>query len=409
MTSLPSLKRDNNVAVSELLLALYDAVLAPERWPAALQRVAEFLGGAGAIVFERPGGEAPRAVQASHLSANYRASALDAYLARFADHELDDQILFERSSMLSDKVELVSDEAVARDGTPLSARLNARFLRIFGLRHRAAALLDKDDPTRDRFSVQFAADRGPIAAAEIARASLVLPHIAKALAIARPFRELSESRTIAFSSLDRLRLGVAITDCGGRPLFENSEFRRIAADRGTIGRDRAGRLALREARAQKQLAGLLGDVGAHGRFGARPRKEAVIVDGEDAVSGLCVEVCPVSRIDEVSARPVDGYLVTCLDTQTVFDLDLTAMSRAFELTGAEERVLAQVTNGYSNPQIALFCSRSVETVNSQIKALLAKTRCENRTQLVRLASALCQRLTTGRIDQGPAGRQSGRD
>jgi DNA-binding CsgD family transcriptional regulator len=387
--------------VNELVLSLYDTVLAPEGWPIVLQRVADFLGGAGAVIFERPGRPGGRGVRASYMSAAYSAIALDAYLARFADHELDDQLLFERTSMLSDRVELVSDEAVSRDGAPLSTRPNARFLRAFGLRNRAAALLDKDDPSRDRFSVQFAASRGPVTHAELARASLILPHVAKALAITRPFRELRESRTIALSSLDRLRVGVAITDHGGRPIFENSEFKRIADDCGVIGHDRAGRLALREDRAQARLMGLLGDIDGHGRFGARPRKEAVIVDhGNDAVSGLCVEVCPLARADEVSARPINGYLVTCLDTRATFDLDLTAMSRAFQLTNAEERVLGHVTSGHSNAQIAQLSSRSVETVNSQVKALLGKTGCENRAQLVRLAVALCQRVTADGMATG---------
>jgi DNA-binding CsgD family transcriptional regulator len=395
--------------INELVLSLYDTVLAPECWPVVLQRVAGFVGGAGAVIFERPDGEAGRGVRASYLSADHDARALEAYLARFADHELDDQLLFERTSMLSDRVELVSDEAVSRDGAPLSTRPNARFLRAFGLRNRAAALLDKDDPSRDRFSVQSAAARGPITPAEIARASLILAHVAKALAIARPFRELRESRTIALSSLDRLRVGVAITDHGGRPIFENNEFRRIADDSGTIGRDRAGRLALRETRAQAKLTSLLGDIDGHGRFGARPRKEAVIVDrGGDTVSGLCVEIWPLARADEVSAAPFDGYLVTCLDTRATFDLDLAAMSRAFQLTNAEERVLGHVTTGQSNAQIAQLSSRSVETVNSQVKALLGKTGCENRTQLVRLAVALGQRVTTDGMSHGHTPGKPGR-
>ena len=127
------------------------------------------------------------------------------------------------------------------------------------------------------------------------------------------------------------------------------------------------------------LPGLLGYVGGHGQFGARPRKEAVIIDREDAALGLCVEVCPLTRADEVSASPVGGYLVTCLDTRTILALDLAVMSRAFRLTSAEERVLGHLTNGHGNAEIAQRSYRSVETVNSQVKALLAKTGCENRT------------------------------
>lgn len=384
------------VDIQELVLSLYDTVLDPERWPTVLQRVADLLGGAGAIIFERTDREEGWGVRASHLSASYHPRALEAYLARFANHELDDQLLFEQTSMLSDRVELVSDEIVRRDGDALSTRPNARFLKAFGLRHRAAALLDKDNPSRDRFSIQFAIERGPITIEEIALASLILPHIAKTLAIARYFHELNASKALALNSLDRLQVGVAITDHSGRPLFENNEFKRIIEEHDVIGRDRVGRLILHEAHAQAKLAGLLHDIRGHGRFGARPRKEAVIVEQDEAVAGLCLEACPLTRAEDVGTAPIGGYLVTCLDTRAISNLDLGTMSRTFGLTGAEERVLGRLVDGLSNAQIAEFSSRSVETVNSQVKALLAKTGCENRTQLVRLATSLCQRMTNDR-------------
>ena len=69
--------------VNELVLSLYDTVLAPEGWSIVLQRVADFLSGAGAVIFERPDGPGGRVVRASYMSAAYSATALDAYLARF--------------------------------------------------------------------------------------------------------------------------------------------------------------------------------------------------------------------------------------------------------------------------------------------------------------------------------------
>ncbi len=67
---------------NELILSLYHTVLAPEGWPIVLQRVADFLGGAGAIIFERPDGPGGQGVRASYMSAAYSATAIDAYLTR---------------------------------------------------------------------------------------------------------------------------------------------------------------------------------------------------------------------------------------------------------------------------------------------------------------------------------------
>ena len=58
------------------------------------------------------------------------------------------------------------------------------------------------------------------------------------------------------------------------------------------------------------------------------------------------------------------------------------------LTPRERDVLRLLTDGLTNRQISDRRNRSVETINSQVKSLLAKADCANRTQLIRLASSI---------------------
>jgi DNA-binding NarL/FixJ family response regulator len=51
------------------------------------------------------------------------------------------------------------------------------------------------------------------------------------------------------------------------------------------------------------------------------------------------------------------------------------------ISPAEQRVLAVLSRGASNREIAATLYLSVRTVESHISSLLAKTGCRNRTQL----------------------------
>ena len=52
------------------------------------------------------------------------------------------------------------------------------------------------------------------------------------------------------------------------------------------------------------------------------------------------------------------------------------------LTPAEERVLVELRRGFSNKGIAAVLVLSPRTVESHVSQLLAKTGCQNRTQLL---------------------------
>lgn len=379
-------------AHDKLVLEIYDAALSPQNWPEVLLKLAAFIGAAGAIVFEREDPQLPSTVRASHMSANYKAPVLDAYLSRFSEHEMLDQLVFEQTSLKSDRIELVSDADVYYNRAGVKQHPNVRFLVAHGLRNRAAALLDKDNPSIDRFSVQFSARRGPIDKAEMARANLLLPHVAKSLALARPFRELTHNNKIVLASLNRLNIGIAITDKRGRLAFQNTEFRRISSDYGLIVSDRVGKISVADERSHRKLMSMLGDHGQHGRFGARPRKEAVLVDHEDATFALCVEVLPLSQADELGEANLDGDVIYCLDSKRMYDVDTSVLSKLFKLTRSEEKTLSMLTKVVPNKRIADESGKSVETINTQVKALLLKTQCDNRTQLVRLATGIGARM-----------------
>lgn len=377
---------------TNLITRIYDAVMAPEMWPQVLFDTSQFLGGKGSIIFDLTDGFKTQFHHATFFSSNYDQRILKLYFKKFGKWEANDQQFFEHVSLNNDDIELVSDITVTDQFRELATQPSTKFLQSIGLSNRAGALLNKDQINRDRFSIQFDADHGPMTPEEGSRAKEVLPHVAKSLAMSRHFGAVVNKAKIAIEALDQLQVGIAITDNRGRTIHKNTELTRILDDNPLIDQTPQGRLALTQGSSQRDFNNLLGGIERHGHFGARPRKEAVICDQGALLGGLCVEVSPLRGNAEIGSGAINGHVIACVDTSRALAVDLAMMVGLYKLSKAEETVLKHLIDGLPNKRIADEISRSPETVNSHVKAMFAKTGCENRTQLVRLAIGLGQRI-----------------
>ena len=122
----------------------------------------------------------------------------------------------------------------------------------------------------------------------------------------------------------------------------------------------------------------------HGRFGARPRKEAIVTDHMLPGAAICIEIAPFEKSDAFGITRFDGAVLYTIDTTSGFSCDAKTLQNVFSLTNAEAELAILVGEGLTNPVIAERRERSVQTVNAQVKTLLAKTGCKTRTEFVRL-------------------------
>lgn len=372
----------------QVILDIYDTVLDAGRWPGVLDRIARAVGARGCIIFELDEAD-PRARQlrAPHFSAAYDPVLVDGYIHRFAEEEFADQEIIARHSARGDRIEIVGDDVLAPEHSALALRPNAQEMARHGVHYRAGAVLNKDDLSRDRFSVQFSRRHGPMSGAERAALATILPHVAKALHLGRPLRQLSTAYAGLAEAMDRLRIGVCLIRGDRQIICENVEFARQRESAGVFFRDGAGRLEMRAAPDRQWLHAMTADARDHGRCGARPRKEAL--GGRQASCGrLAVEISPLTSADAFGERRLDGYAIYSLDTGRELPLDLDLLAKVLTLTQSETRLVGLLAEGLTNRQISDRRNRSVETINSQVKSLLAKADCANRTQLIRLASSI---------------------
>lgn len=368
---------------NDMILRLYDTVLDDEIWPEILNRLVDLSRAHSCIMFEWQDQESTRKLAAPFFSARYGRGDLDEYLHYFGHLEASDQKILQAQTRNVDDVELFDDAALAAADPEALAARHRDVLRDLGIFHRAAGVLNKDNRWLSLFTLQFNDAQGPLAADARADLASLLPHIAKAVDLGMPMRQLRRQADAVLSALDRLTVGICILDGAGRVALRNEEFRRQQEAYDAFHITPRGELRVADDDGRRRMETLLQTPTAHGKFGARPRKEAIRAE-TDAEPVLCVELSPLHRPDEFGTAAFSGFVLTSTDTSRSFGCNLAPMQQAFALTDTELSVMAAVADGFTNPQIAERRERSTATVNAQMRSILSKAQCDNRTQLVRM-------------------------
>ncbi len=358
----------------DLIRACYETVVAPESWSAFLEQLTTVLDAKGCLLFEVDTAQGTP-LRVPLFNESFQNDLLQTYMAFFANYEIAEQARFNALANPADRIELIRDAQLFPDEESRAAQPNVQALGNFGIGHRAFALLDKDNRSRYRFSVQHSGRHGPLKDQERVQLQQILPHMAKALQLGRPLLKREATMEGLVAAMSKLDIGVAILDASGRETYANAEHDRQRAELGTFRKAPDGTLHLSANGDSVRLNALLKDMLRHGQFGARPRREAIAFEGGGHLGAVCLEVCP---------RPDGGAIIFSFDTSRGVFVDSDVMRRTFGLTQSEAAVLSYVADGLTNTEIAERRGRSPATVNVQIKSVLAKTRCTNRTQLARL-------------------------
>ncbi|MBY6068814.1 helix-turn-helix transcriptional regulator [Leisingera aquaemixtae] len=364
----------------DLTLKIYDAVADPAAWQPVLDEVVDRTGAHGSIVFEWHEEGPSRNLVAPLHSGRYPDNLLSSYLDKCAHLEERDQDIVRKHTSNHDAVELLDDTLIASTPEGLRNTEHVKFLESIGIFHRAAGVMNKDNRWISLFSLQLGAGRPQLDAEERAFLSPQLPHLAKALDLSIPLRQLHQRYRAVLSAMDQLTIGLCVLDRRGLIVARNEEFQRQQESYRSIRVGTDGRLLLGSADGNKHLTDLMEHVERHGQFGARPRKESVISGPSDA---LCVEVSPLNNADEIGTASFDGFLICSTDTSLPMHCNVERVGSAFGLTKAETALVEPISQGLTNPEIADRRERAVTTINAQMKSILSKSGCANRTQFVR--------------------------
>lgn len=408
----------SDLEIDRLILDIYGTTTDHRRWPQVLTRFADLIGARGCIISEIEGIDNHRQIVTPYVCERYDAAQIQRFLGKHLVEELQDQARYEELSSKGDPVELVDQRTFAGDDlADYLARPGTKRMQSLGISERAGALLDKDNKLHARFSLHFGEEHPGLTDHIRQNIARLLPHIGKAIEVGRSVRQANTQNLGMLEALDRFRIGVCVLDRHGRVEVANAEFHRQVDAFPLYSIDPTyNTLHLRYDQDQQRLNALLSNVMEHGNHGARPRKEGMTVGVQPDIAvseefnGLCLEVVPLHRFDEIGSGTFNGAVIYSLDTTREIPFQLELLIRQFGLTPAEEDLTAMIGQGLTNNEIADQRGRALNTVNTQVKTLLKKTQCSNRTQLLRLAMSFGSdlMLPAAEVGEGKQRRDSRR-
>lgn len=232
----------------------------------------------------------------------------------------------------------------------------------------------------DRPAIRFRRTGGRLDAGTQAQLDLILPHIGRALWLAQMLSRAADMARDLATTLDWLRIGVCVIRADRVIVAQNAAFRRQAATSRPIIVTPDGRLDFGRPQDRLWLRACLAQR-------SDPVGRMTCCPFDDTVP-MSIHLAPLIQPGTADHAQADRYAVYCQDVAEQAQIDLSAVSRRLSLTGSESELIGLLADGLTNRQIAARRRRSVETVNSQVKSLLTKAQCGNRTQLIRRVTML---------------------
>jgi len=352
---------------------IYDAVLNPGLWGAALERLARFVSdGAGTLRFED--------LTAKFVSAGHDVGSDLEYM----------QIHSELYGDYFDPVTAVSQLEIEEIVSLLELVPHREdCARLFYQEHRT--------PRGDAATTAIGTredDRGPLGldsggADEVIddamrrRISLVAPHVRRAILIGKVFgRKFSEAAIFA-SILDQLNAGLFLVDRDGRIIHANTTGRRI------LGTDDFlcainGRLVARDTDANRTMQA---SFARKGGLEANAKGITLSLTAEDRDRHV-VQVLPQRLAAGPGTARVGAITAAVVVSKTRLDVPRTPeiIGRAYQLTPTELRVLLAIVDIGGVSDVAASLGVSVSTIKTHVGRLFAKTGSTRQADLVKLVA-----------------------
>lgn len=360
--------------LSGLIGAVYDAVLDPSLWEGAIERITRFVEGEGAGVFFKD-------VDAQHVFVPHSFGVqwpLPVHLFR--------QIYPKAVGLFRGEIEqLVS----IRDLMPFDELMQTGFYEEWVRPRRlvdfVSAILDKSATSVAIFGVFRHERHGPADSEVRYRLQLIVPHIRRAVLIARMFDlRLAESATLA-ETLDALSVCMFLVN-DDRSITHVNAAGSALLETGDVLRAAGGRLFACNAQDDRTLRAV---------FAAAGRGDAALGSAGTAMplagrSGnrYIAHALPLNagtrRLAGISSFAVAALFVRRADLEPSSRSGLIA--ETFRLTPTELRVLLAIVEVGGVPEVATALGVAETTVRTHVGRLFEKTGASRQADLVKLVA-----------------------
>lgn len=367
-----------DASLYELIGGIYDAVIEPERWQDAIDRIrARYSLLLGALSVSRlPDGLGTIQV-ASNVPKEFLLS-----IPRFGTQNLDVWGGSARLFALPLEEPLVYSEVIKGLDIPENDWVR-EWSRPQGIVDAVALMLERNQRMLAAATFSRHEDGPPITDGVVNGLRTLAPHLRRAVTISGLIDEVRALATTFEAALDAVGTGVVLVGAGMRIVHANASATAML-DRGDPVVDERGRLAVRHEVAPGRLESAITAAATNealmGQSGVGiPARRA---DGTPTV----LHVMPLQRRSmRHRLLPAATAAVFVAEPGHEPNLLLDALTATYGLTPAEARVFQLIASGRSNAEMAGALGIKPSTVRTHMQSLFNKTSRRSRAELTALA------------------------
>jgi DNA-binding CsgD family transcriptional regulator/PAS domain-containing protein len=363
--------------------AIYDAALDPGRWPAVLERIAGFVGGAAAA-----------------LTSDDIAARRSRFHYSWGDDPRYSRLYGEKYIRLNPVLVplMLLGEGEVRSASSLLATEKFRTTRFYkewsgpaGYGDNTVAVIEKSPAVVTYLATPHWDRDSPVDGTPRRRMELIAPHVRRAVAIGNVIERHKVEADALADAVDAIAAGVFMVDQDGHLIHANASGRAML-DAGSMLRLESGALVTPGASDQRALAAIVADA---------VRGNLIVGAGGVAVplvtpAGECfvAHVLPLTsggRRARVSTRAAAAVFVHEAAVEGL--LPLEAIAQQFGLSAGELRVLVTMMEvGGSVPEIAPVLGLAEPTVRTHLRRLFEKTGTRRQADLIKLVAGYASPL-----------------
>ena len=349
--------------LSAVIAEIYDAALAPDRWPSVLEACAAFVAAQGAGLLLK---SAIAGVGEIHHQTGVSPHYIALYETEFWRYDPLGPLVLSEVGTVASREDFVGDEEFA------AGRFNREWARPQGWVDAANVVLERSATAFSVLSFLRAEAAGRVDGEMRRRVGLLVPHVRRSLAISSALDTARLRAERIEAVIERIDAGVLLIDEAGRVVLANDGARTLAA-RGVIAMPQA-RLA-RGPASRFAAGGLL----------------AAVATGEGTTIEIELGEGPahIVHVVPLSARSAAGASHLVLIRPVSFPLPAAPglLQARHGLTPAEMRVLLALAEADGVPAIAARLGVSENTVSTHLGRIYLKTGTRRQVELVKLLAA----------------------
>lgn len=366
---------------------IYATALSPEKWPAALQAVADVFGDVGAVMtYRRTDGRFGVIVSPT------LGPGQEEYNREWHRHDIRAVRMFERGFLLSGDV--ATDRKLGLIEEHGRHPFFTEFLSRFGLRWFAAISICPEPDLEVVISLQRSSARDDYTREETAILTRIARHAEQALRLGMRLIEAESGSAGLRETFTRLNMGIVLLDGLGRIAFSNDTAKRFLAGPLDVAGERlAARAAPDRAALQSAIDSALQ---SRSDVAATPRPILLHTDQQApvAVYVLPLRTSLAPAVEQFLAR--SQAIVLIVELKTGEPADPSLVRDLLGLTLGEARVAALVAAGFSPRDAAQKLGISEETARTVLKRVYTKSGISRQSELAALIAkaAMSDQSTT---------------